>query len=113
MSILDFKGKAATPGLPVLYHLTSGQIFYSESVREDGDSFIFDGDTTLLLSVHPGSGNGNRQVNISMMKFSDGGFKSKQARVLKSSVVMVTDIGEPALISKAHEALSGLVLPTN
>ena len=106
-SILDFKGEAATPGLPVLYHLTSGQILYSETVKEDGDSFVFEGDKTLMVQVSKGQG---AQVNIGMVKFSDGGFKIKQARVMKSAVVMVTDVGEPAVITKCHEALSGLIL---
>lgn len=109
MSILDFKGAAATAGLPVLYHLTSGQILYSETAKEDGESYVFDGDRTLILQVQQG-GNG-RQVNISMVKLSDGGFKSKIARVLKSAVVMVADVGELALTNKCHEALSGLVIP--
>lgn len=110
MSILDFKGKSATAGPPVLYHLTSGQILYSEAVKEDGDSFVFDGDRTLIVVVTPGHRNG--QVQIGMVKLSDGGFKSKQARVMKTSVIMVTDVGEPALVNKCHEALSGLVIPT-
>lgn len=106
--ILDLMGKSATAGLPVLYHLTSGQILYSEVAKEDGDSYIFDGDRTLIVVVTPGHGNG--QVQISMVKLSDGGFKSKQARVMKASVIMVTDVGEPTIVNKCHEALSGLVL---
>ncbi len=109
MSILDFKGKNATSGIPALYHLMSGQIFYSEEVKEDGDSFIFDGDKTLLVSLSAGAKAG--QMNIQMGKLSDQGFKGKQCRVMKSSVVMIQDVGEPEVVNKAHEALSGLVLP--
>ena len=109
MSILDFKGKQATAGLPVLYQLVTGQLFYSEAVQEDGDSFVFDSDRTLLLNVVQGSGNGS--VTLNMAKLSAAGFASKQTRVLKTAVVMVQDVGKQEIIDKAHEALSGLVLP--
>jgi hypothetical protein len=109
MSVLNFNGKNATPGLPCLYHLTVGMIFYSETVKEDSDSFIFDGEKTLVISI--GKPNNQGQVNIAMSKLSADGFKPLQVRVMKSAVAMIQDTSEPGIIEKAHEALSGLVLP--
>lgn len=107
-SILDFKGKAAIAGPPVLYHLASGQLLYSEDVREDGDSYVFDGDKTLLVQVSPGE---RGQLSIAMAKLGAGGFRPKMTRVAKNYVALIQDCGDPAIIQKAHEALSGLVLP--
>jgi hypothetical protein len=108
MSILNFNGKQATAGLPCLYHLVSGMILFSEAVQEDGDSYIFDGEKTLLLATEPGSK--PREMSVSMQKLSEIGFKAKVSRIPKSVVSMIQDCGEPSLIAKAHEALSGLIL---
>ena len=109
MGILNFNGKNATPGLPCLYHLTVGMIFYSETAREDRDSFVFDGEKTLLISI--GKPNNVGQVNIGMSKVSTDGFKPLQVRVMKSAGAMIQDTSEPGIIEKAREALSGLVIP--
>jgi hypothetical protein len=102
------RGKNATPGLPCLYHLMSGQIFYSEAVKEDGDSFIFDCEKTVLVTLQQGKGS---SVHVTMVKLSETGFKPKQNRVFKSNIALVSDTGEPSIIQKAKEALTGLVLP--
>lgn len=108
MSLLDRNGKNATPGLPCIYQLVNGTIFYSEAVKEDADSFIFDGDKTVVLSMSKGAKPG--MVNIEMMKLTDWGYKAHITRVMKASIAMVQDTSEPSIIQKAKEALSGIVL---
>lgn len=107
MSVLDFKGKNATAGLPCIYQLITGQNFYSETVKEDGDCYIFDADKTLVVSVELKG----KDANGTFQKISESVFHPKQIRVPKSSVLMITDCGVPDLANKAREALSGLVLP--
>lgn len=107
-SILDFRGKATTPGELVLYHLASGQLLYTEDVREEDDSYVFDGDKTLLVQV---SSMERGQLAISMAKLGAAGFRPKVTRVKKSYVALIQDCGDPAIVQKAHEALSGLLLP--
>ena len=108
MSILGANGKRATQGIMSLFHLTSGQIFYSETAIEVGDSFMFNGDQTLLVAISPGRKQG--EMTLQMQKFHDSGFKGFGARVLKSSIVLIQDVTDEAFISKAHEALSGLTI---
>jgi len=109
MSILGSNGKHATPGLPCIYQLVNGTIFYSDAVKEDADSFIFDGNKTVVISMTKGAKPG--MVNLEMMKLMDWGYKALQTRVMKASVAMVQDTSEPSIIAKAKEALSGIVLP--
>jgi hypothetical protein len=107
MGILGANGKSAGAGLPCLYSLISGQIFYSECAKDDGEAYLFDGDKTVIVNVKPGKG----QVELQMQKLSEAGFKSKYNRVMKSFVQLVQDCGEPGIVSKCHEAMSGLTLP--
>ena len=65
-------------------------------------------DKTLEVTLSRGSGH---SVQAAMNKISDVGFKSKQIRVMKHAVLLISDCGEANLVNKAHEALSGLVLP--
>jgi hypothetical protein len=109
MGILGSNGKSVTPGTPCIYYLISGQILFSECAKEDGESFVFDGDKTLEVTLSRGSGH---SVQAGMSKVSDIGFKSKQVRVMKHAVLLISDCGETTLINKAHEVLSGLVLPS-
>ena len=107
MGILGSNGKNATPGTPCIYQLVTGQFFYSETAKEDSDSYVFDGDKTLVIMVKP---TGRGQADVQMIKTSESEFGPKQLRVPKSAMLMVTDCGRPELISKAKEALSGIVL---
>ena len=108
MSLLSSNGKNVTPGLPCIYQLITGQFFYSETAREDSDSYVFDGDKTLVVMVRP---SGKGKADVQMIKASESEFAPKQLRVPKSAILMVTDCGRPELISKAKEALSGIVVP--
>ena len=107
MSVLDFKVKMASAGLPCIYQLLTGQNFYSETAKEDGDSYIFDAERTLVISVSVKGKNAEGMFQ----KISDSVFHPKQIRVPKSAMLMITDCGQPDIIAKAREALSGLVLP--
>lgn len=107
MSILGANGKNATPGLPCIYQLITGQNFYSETAKEDSDSYVFDGDHTLVIVIQMKS---KGQADVQMIKVSQSEFAPKQMRVPKSAMLMVTDCGRPELIAKAKEALSGIVL---
>ena len=109
MSILGSNGKHATPGLPCIYQLLTGQFFYSETAQEDSDSYIFEGEKTLVVIIQHTKQRG--QADIAMIKACESEFAPKQLRVPKSAVLMVTDCGRPELIAKAKEALSGIVLP--
>jgi hypothetical protein len=108
MSVLDFKGKNATAGLPCIFQLLTGQFFYSETVKEDSDSWVFDGDKTLVLIISKGKAG---TADLKFIKISQSEFQPKQLRVPKTSILMITDCGIPELIQKAREALSGIVLP--
>jgi hypothetical protein len=101
-------GKQATAGLPCIYQLITGQFLYSETAKEDSDSYVFDGDKTLVVIVRP---SGKGKADVQMIKASESEFAPKQMRVPKSVMLMVTDCGRPELIGKAKEALSGLVVP--
>jgi hypothetical protein len=107
MSVLDFKGKNASAGLPCIYQLMNGQNFYSEEVKEDSDSYIFDAEKTMVVSIEM---KGKDAVGT-FQKVSDSVFHPKQIRIPKSSILMVTDCGVPDVHKKAQEALSGIVLP--
>lgn len=107
MSLLDRNGKNATPGLPCIYQLLTGQFFYSETAKEDDASYIFDGDKTLVVIVQMRK---QGQADIQMIKAGESEFAPKQLRIPKSAILMVTDCGRPELIAKAKEALSGIVL---
>jgi hypothetical protein len=102
MSILSMNGKQATAGLPCIYQLLTGQYFYSDTAKEDSDSYIFDGDKTLVFIVKAA---GHGKADIQMIKFAP-----KQLRIPKSAMLMVSDCGRPELVAKAKEALSGIVL---
>jgi hypothetical protein len=106
VSILNSKGSNATPGPIVIYQLITGQNWYSETAKEDGNSYIFEADKTLVIAVDVK----NKAANINMQKVSDSIFAPKILRVPKSAVLMATDCGQPDLVQKAHEALSGIVL---
>ena len=108
MSILGSNGKNATAGLLCIYQLITGQFFYSETAKEDSDSYVFDGDKTLVVIVKPTR---NGTADVQMIKAAESVFAPKQLRVPKSAILMVTDCGRPELIAKAKEALSGLVVP--
>jgi len=108
MSILGSNGKHATAGPLALYYLTNGTILYSEEVEEKGDSFVFDADKTAIVMIQSA---GKGKVNVGMAKWSDSEFCPHTVRVLKSSVILVQDAGKPEIVSKAKEALSGIVLP--
>jgi hypothetical protein len=107
MSILSMNGKQATAGLPCIYQLLTGQYFYSDTAKEDSDSYIFDGDKTLVFIVKAA---GHGKADIQMIKVSDSEFAPKQLRIPKSAMLMVSDCGRPELVAKAKEALSGIVL---
>jgi hypothetical protein len=106
--LVDKNGKNATAGIPCIYQLLTGQFFYSETAREDSDSWVFDGDKTLVIIV---SSRKTGIADIQMIKVSGSEFQPKQIRVPKTSILMITDCGLPDLIQKAQEAMSGLVLP--
>jgi len=108
MSILNSNGKNAMPGLPCIYQLLTGQFFYSETAKEDSDSYIFDGEKTLVVIIQHTQKRG--QADVAMIKACESEFAPKQIRVPKSAVLMVTDCGRAELIAKAKEALSGIVL---
>lgn len=109
MGLLDSAGKRASAGQFVVYHLEGTQMIYCEPmyVKENDDSFILQGDHAVLLTVQQ---QGNK-ANISMQKVSTAGLKSLVVRLMKSAVTMVTDVGDPELVKKVSEVLSGLVLP--
>ena len=107
MNILGSNGKHATPGLPCIYQLITGQFFYSETAKEDDSSYIFDGDQTLVVIIQKQRQN---SADVAMIKASQSEFAPKQIRVPKSAMLMVTDCGRPELIQKAKEALSGIIL---
>jgi hypothetical protein len=71
MSILNSNGKHATPGLPCIYQLITGQFLYSETAKEDDASYIFDGEKTLVIIVKP-SGKGH--ADVQMIKTSESEF---------------------------------------
>jgi hypothetical protein len=110
MSILDFKGKHASPGPLVVYQLVTGPVLYSETAREDGDCIVFDTERTLLIGpVQPGR---NGQGQVSLQKMSEVGmFKSTTVRVMKTAIAFMHDCGNPDTAAKCQEALSGLILP--
>ena len=107
MSVLDFKGKNAGAGLPCIYQLITGQNLYSETAREDSDSYVFDADSTLVISVAIKG----KDAEGTFQKIGESVFRPKMIRVPKTAVLMITDCGVPGVVSRAHEALSGLVLP--
>ena len=107
MNIVDRIGKSATAGIACIYQLLTGQNLYSETAKEDGDSYIFDAERTLVISVSVKGKNAEGMFQ----KISDSVFHPKQIRVPKSAMLMITDCGQPDIIAKAREALSGLVLP--
>ena len=107
VSILGSNGKSATAGLPCIYQLITGQFFFSEQVKEDDNSYIFDSDKTLVIMIKPQR---QGQAELTMVKTKESEFAPKQLRVPKTSVLMITDCGRPEIIQKAKEALSGIVL---
>lgn len=110
MSILDFKGKASGAGPLVVYQLVTGPVLYSETAHEDGDSFVFDPERTLVIgAVQPGR---NGQGQVTMQKMSEAGiFKPHTARVLKSAIAFMHDCCNPEMQAKCQEALSGIIIP--
>jgi hypothetical protein len=108
--IVDLKGKSMTPGIPCIYHLTVGVALYSETAREDGDSFIFDADKTLLVTIPQQAGKDGK-MNVNYSKMTGWIFSPSLVRVQKTHVNMITDCGQPELIKQFQAALSGLVAP--
>lgn len=88
-----------------MYQLMTGQVLYSETAREDSDSYVFNGDQTLVVIVNMKS---KGQADIQMIKASGSEFAPKQMRILKTAIMMIQDCGRPELVAKAKEALSGL-----
>ncbi len=108
MSILGSNGKNATPGPMCIYQLVSGLFFYSEEpIKENDSSFVFDGDKTLAISIHP---KGKGMADLGIVKLSETEFGPKRICIQKSSIIMITDCGRPEVIKKAKEALSGIML---
>lgn len=108
MSILDMKGKKVSAGPLNLYHLSDGAMFYSEEVKDDGDSFYFQGDKTVLLKIVKQSGN---QASLQAQKLSESSFNPQGLRLLKTSVQMVTDLNDAKVTEVVMQAMTGLILP--
>ena len=112
-TVLDFRGKKMTAGPLVLWMLTTGVMYYSrpEDVKRDGDYHVFDGSKTLLVSVAPDPARPGA-MSINFVKLNETGFRPMTTRVPLSSIAQIQDIGNDAVVAKAEEALSGLVIPT-
>ena len=106
-NIIDLKGKAATPGKPCIYHLSSGVVLYSETAREDNDSYVFEAGKTMLIAVEKVGNKAQMQGS----RMTEWLFSPSQIRVHKSFIAMITDCGEPELVKKFQAGLSGLVAP--
>ena len=108
--VVDMKGKALTPGIPCIYHLANGLCFYSETAREDGDSFVFDANRSLIVTI--GDANAEGKTELKMKKMIGWIFSPQQIRVQKTHIGMIQDCGQPELIKQFQAALSGLIAPT-
>jgi predicted sulfurtransferase len=99
LELLSGKTGRVVSGLPCIYHLPGGLLFFTEAVREDADCYIFDPAKTLQLVLAPGNHPGQLQVQSSL-------------RVGRAAC-MVTDCTDPAIMKVWRSALSGIVLATD
>ncbi len=108
LELLSGKGRIVS-GLPCIYHLQGGVIFYSEAVKEDGDSYIFSPEKTVAMFFSPPTPQGQQQFGC--MK----GF-GPQIPLLPSFLragkggCLVSDCTDPNIIKVCKQTLSGLVL---
>ena len=107
-SLLKPDGRLVS-GLPCIYHLPGGLTFFSEAVREDGDSFIFDPDKTVWLAIQPPTPDGKQQVAHMKGYGPLVPFRPTTLRVGKAGVI-ITDCTDPAIMAIWRSALSGIVV---
>ncbi|MBE3064001.1 MAG: hypothetical protein IMZ69_03165 [Spirochaetes bacterium] len=107
MELLKPDGRIIS-GLPCIYHLPNGLMFFTEAVREDGDSYIFDPEKTLQIIMQPSPTPGQMTV-IHFKGFRAMPFQPTSVRAGKGGVV-VTDCTDPKLLASWRSALSGIVI---
>jgi hypothetical protein len=95
-------------GLPCIYHLGLA-ILFSEAVREDGDSYIFDPAKTVCLLFQPPQPNG--QQGVAFLK-GFGPAIPLQPTFLRAgkAAVFITDCTDPNILKLARQTLSGIVI---
>lgn len=107
MELLNPKGRLVS-GLQCIYHLGMA-ILYSEAVREDGDSYIFDPEKTVCLLFGPPQPDGTQQVG---MQKGFGPMIPLKPTILRAgkTAMFITDCTDPNIIKLCKQTLSGIVL---
>jgi hypothetical protein len=95
-------------GLPCIYHLGLA-VLYSEAVREDGESYIFDPAKTVCLLFGPPNAQGMQGVNFVK------GFGPNiplQPTFLRAgrAACFVSDCTDANVLALCKQAISGLVI---
>lgn len=106
-SLLKPDGRVIS-GLPCIYNLGLAVLF-SEDVREDGDSYIFDPAKTVCLIFQPPQPDG--QQGVMFLK----GFGPRiplQPTFLRAgkAACFITDCTDPNILKLARQTLSGIVI---
>lgn len=104
--ILNKDGAMALPGKECLFQLPSGAFLFSESVKDEGDSYVFDAKKTVHL-IMAAPANGQQYQIIPIWKWT---FGPTRVRLPKTSVLIVQDATDAGLFKAVRSALSGIIL---
>jgi len=95
-------------GLPCIYHLGLAVLF-SEAVREDADSYIFDPAKTVCLMFAPPDPKGQQAYGVIKGFGPAIPLRPTFLRAGKAAV-FVTDCTDPSVIAKCRQTLTGLIV---
>lgn len=108
LELLKGNGRIVS-GLPCIYHLLGGVIFYAEDVREDGTDYIFDPAKTVALLFEPPDAKGQQRF-VRIKGF--GPQIPLMPSYLKAgrAACIVTDCTDPQVIALCKKELSGIII---
>ena len=104
--VLDTKGNLAS-GILCLYVTRNGPMLFSESAREEGDTFVFDASRTCVITVGVAA---DRKTHYNIQKAVNQFGGPTKLIVPKSALVMIQDMTDRALLGNMRSAISGLVI---
>jgi hypothetical protein len=95
-------------GLPCIYHVQT-VILYSEAVREDGETFIFDPEKTCALLFGMPTPDGKQAFQAVKGFGPQIPLRPSYLRVGKNAVI-ITDCTDPNVTAICKRTISGIIL---